>query len=62
MKELKREILFVLLFMVIGIAAVTTNVVIDMSTPINQNPDDVLVYFSDVKVNGTQDLTFLGQR
>ena len=59
MKELKREILFVLLFMVIGIAAVTTNVVIDMSTPINQNPDDFLVYFSDVKVNGTQDLTLV---
>ena len=59
MKALKKEIFFILLFMVIGIAAVTTNVVGNMSTSINQNPDDFLVYFSDVKVNGTKDLSLV---
>ena len=59
MKKTKFMIGFVLLFMVIGIAAVTTNVIVNMSTPINQNPDDFLVYFSDVKVNGTQDLSLV---
>ena len=59
MKELKREILFLLLFMVIGIAAVTTNVIVNLSTSINKNPDDFLVYFSDVKVDGTQDLSLV---
>lgn len=55
----KRMIFFVLLFMVIGIAAVTTNVVISGSTNIANNPDDFLVYFSDVKVNGVQDLSLV---
>ena len=59
MRALKKEIFFILLFMVIGIAAVTTNVVGNMSTSINQNPDDFLVYFSDVKVDGTQDLSLV---
>lgn len=59
MKALKKEIFFILLFMVIGIAVVTTNVVGNMSTSINQNPDDFLVYFSDVKVDGTQDLSLV---
>ena len=59
MKKTKFMIGFVLLFMVIGIAAVTTNVIVNMSTPINRNPDDFLVYFSDVKVDGTQDLTLV---
>ena len=55
----KKTILLVLLFMVIGIAAVTTNVVISGSTNIAKNPDDFLVYFSDVKVNGVQDLSLV---
>ena len=55
----KRTIFLVLLFMVIGIAAVTTNVVISGSTNIANNPDDFLVYFSDVKVNGVQDLSLV---
>ena len=59
MKALKKEIFFILLFMVIGIAVVTTNVVGNMSTTINNNPDDFLVYFSDVKVDGTQDLSLV---
>ena len=59
MKNLKREILFTLLFITIGIAVVTTNVVVNMSTPIASNTDDFLVYFSDVKVNGTQDLSLV---
>ncbi len=59
MKALKKEIFFILLFMVIGIAVVTTNVVGNMSTSINQNPDDFLVYFSDVKVDGNQDLSLV---
>lgn len=59
MKKTKFMIGFILLFMVIGIAAVTTNVIVNMSTLINQNPDDFLVYFSDVEVNGTQDLTLV---
>ena len=46
MNNLKREILFTLLFITIGIAVVTTNVVVNMSTPITSNPDDFLVYFS----------------
>ena len=59
MKKTKIMIGFTLLFMVIGIAAVTTNVIVNMSTPINQNPDDFLVYFSDVEVDGTQDLSLV---
>ena len=59
MKKTKFMIGFTLLFMLIGIAAVTTNVIVNMSTPINQNPDDFLVYFSDVRVNGTQDLSLV---
>ena len=59
MKKTKFMIGFILLFMVIGIAAVTTNVIVNMSTLINQNPDDFLVYFSDVEVNGTQDLSLV---
>ena len=59
MKNLKREILFTLLFITIGIAVVTTNVAVNMSTPIASNTDDFLVYFSDVKVNGTQDLSLV---
>ena len=47
------------MLMVIGIAAVTTNVVGNMSTTINKNPDDFLVYFSDVLVDGIQDLSLV---
>ena len=59
MKSLKKEILFTLLFLTIGIATVTTNIIINGSTPINRNSDDYLVYFSDVLVDGTQDLSLV---
>lgn len=59
MKSLKKEILFTILFLTIGIATVTTNIIINGTTPINKNPDDFLVYFSDVMVNGTQDLSLV---
>ena len=45
--------------MVIGIAAVTTNLIINGTISIAKNPDDFLVYFSDVLVNGTQDLNLV---
>ena len=48
MKSLKYKILFVILFMTIGIAAVTTNIIISGSTNIASNADDFDVYFSDV--------------
>jgi len=48
MKSLKYKILFIILFMTIGIAAVTTNVIINGSTNITSNDDDFDVYFSDV--------------
>ena len=59
MKKTKYMIGVMLCIMVIGIAAVTTNVIVNMSTPITSNPDDFLVYFSNVKVNGVQDLTLV---
>ena len=59
MKKTKFAIFFVLLFMIIGVAAVTTNLVINGTVNVAKNPDDFLVYFSDVKVNGTQDLSLV---
>lgn len=47
MKNLKKEILIIILFMTIGIAAVTSNIVLSGSTTISNNPDDFLVYFSN---------------
>ncbi len=52
MKKLKYEILFIILFMTVGIAAVSSNLLINGTTPIVSNPNDFLIYFSDVKVNG----------
>ena len=59
MKKFKYEILFIILFMSIGIAAVSSNLLINGATPIASNPDDFNVYFSDVLVNGTQDLSLV---
>lgn len=59
MNKIKYMIGFVLCLMVIGIAAVTTNVIVNMSTPITSNSDDFLVYFSDVKVNGVKELNLV---
>jgi hypothetical protein len=59
MKKFKYEILFIILFMSIGIAAVSSNLLINGSTPIAGNPDDFSVYFSNVFVNGTQDLSLV---
>lgn len=47
MKNLKQEILIIILFMTIGIAAVTSNIILSGSTTISNNPDDFLVYFSN---------------
>lgn len=59
MKELKVQIFMTLFFVSIGIAAVTTNVVGNFNTSVASNPDDFLVYFSDVKVDGVQDLSLV---
>ena len=59
MKKLKYQIIFTILFMTIGIAAVTTNLVTNGNTNIASNPDDFLVYFSDAKINGVQDLSLV---
>lgn len=59
MKKLKVIILLNLFFVTIGIAAVTTNLSFDINSSIASNPDDFLVYFSDVKVNGVQDLSLV---
>ena len=48
MKKLKYEILFTILFMTIGIAAVTGNILISGSTELAANNDDFDVYFSDI--------------
>ena len=44
-----------MLFIVVGIAAVTSNLIINGNTSIASNPDDFLVYFSDAKIGGAQD-------
>lgn len=51
MKKLKYHILFVILFMTIGIASVTTNIVLSGSTSLASNPDDFDVYFDYVTQN-----------
>ena len=48
MKKLKYEILFIILFMTVGIAAVSSNLLINGTTPIASNPDDFNVYFSQI--------------
>ena len=47
------------MFIVVGIAAVSSNLIINGSTQLASNPDDFNVYFSDVLVNGTQDLSLV---
>ena len=59
MKKTKLLILITILFIVVGIAAVTTNLIVNVSTPISANTDDFDVYFSDVYVDGTQDLSLV---
>lgn len=57
MKKLKYDILFTILFMTIGIAAVVGNMSIDGSTPIASNTEDFDIYFSDiVSTNNILDL------
>ena len=51
----KKLLLLAILFMTIGIAAVTTNVIINGSTPITKNVADYNIYFSDATINGVQD-------
>jgi len=58
MKNLKRDIFITLLFMTIGIAAVTGNLFISGSTELTANTDDFDVYFSDVEgVNNVTGVT-----
>lgn len=55
MKKLKYQILFVILMMTIGAAAVATNLVLNGSTSIASNSDGFLVYFSDVSISQGED-------
>ena len=59
MKALKTQLLLSLLFITIGIAVVTTNLIANVSTPISSNKDDFLVYFSNVLVNRVQNLSLV---
>lgn len=54
MKKMKFVIGILIIFIVTGFASVTTNLIINGTVNVLKNPDDFLVYFSDVKVNGTQ--------
>ena len=56
MKQMKIQILIALLFILVGIAAVTTNLTFNINTPISSNQDDFFVYFSDAKIDGITDL------
>jgi len=55
MKNKKQLLILVILFMTIGIAAVTTNVIINGSTTIAKDPTDYSVFFSKTVVNGVAD-------
>ncbi len=59
MKNVKLQIFVALLFIAVGIAAVTTNLIGNVSTSIASNPDDFLVYFSNVEVDGETDLSLV---
>ena len=59
MKNVKLQIFVALLFIAVGIAAVTTNLIGNVSTSIASNPDDFLVYFSNVEVDGKKDLSLV---
>lgn len=48
-----------LLFVMVGVAVVTTNLFSTVSTLISPNTDDFDVYFSNVLVNGEQDLSIV---
>ena len=51
-----KKLLFgALLFTAVGVAAVSTNLIMNMSTKISPNTDDYDVYFSQAKVNGVVD-------
>ena len=59
MTSLKYKILFVILIMTIGVAVVTSNLVMSASTMISNNSEDFNVYFSDVYVLGVRDLSLI---
>lgn len=59
MKNVKLQIFVALLFIAVGIAAVTTNLIGNVSTLIASNPDDFNVYFSRVLVDGKEDLSLV---
>lgn len=59
MKNTKYLIGILLLFMTIGFAAISTSLSITGKTTVTTTIDDFKVYFSDVKVNGVQDLSLV---
>lgn len=59
MRKMKYIIGILLLFMVIGFATVTVSLSITGNAKILSNVDDFKVYFSDVKLNGIQDLSMV---
>ena len=59
MKRIKLLIFLTLLFVIVGIALVTTNLVATVNTQISSNTDDFEVYFSNVLVDGIQDLSIV---
>jgi hypothetical protein len=59
MRNTKYLIGILLLFMTIGFAAISTSLSITGKTTVATTIDDFKVYFSDVKVNGVQDLSLV---
>ncbi len=55
MTNIKKLIPIILLFIVVGLAIVTTTLGTEGTTPIASNPDDFNVYFSKALVNGVED-------
>ena len=57
MSKIKYVILFLILFLVIGFAAISVTLSVNGNVKVLSDLDDFKVYFSDVKVNGEQDLS-----
>lgn len=55
----KSSILITILFIIIGLAAVSTNLIINGSTKISPNTSDFQVYYSNAKINGIQDTSVI---
>ena len=59
MKQAKLQILLTMLFIAVGIAAVSTNLIIEGNSAIVSNTDDFLVYFSNASVDGVEKLSIV---